>query len=224
MKTSHCPASVVSRPRAGFSRGIAALVGALAAALALSACAPLVIGGAVGTALVASDRRTSGAQLEDQSIELKAANRIQDALGDRVHVNVNSYNRFVLITGEAPTEADRQQVEQIVSHVENVKGVDNELAILGASSLSSRSSDVLIATKVKATFVDAKDIQSGAFKIVVERGIVYLMGIVTEREADRASQLAASVSGVQKVVRVMEIVSEADLAGMQPPAKSASQP
>ncbi len=224
MNTSLCPASMVSRPRTGSSRWITTLAGILATTLALSACAPLVIGGAVGTALVATDRRTSGAQLEDQSIELKAANRVQDALGDSVHVNVNSYNRFALITGEVPNEADRQQVEQIVSHIENVKGVDNELAILGTSSLSSRSNDVLIAAKVKATFVDAKDIQSGAFKIVVERGIVYLMGIVTEREADRASQLAASVSGVQKVVRVMEIVSEADLAGMQPPANAASQP
>lgn len=192
--------------------------------LTLSACAPLIIGGAVGTAMVATDRRTSGAQLEDHAIELKADGRLKDALGDRVHINVNSYNRYVLLTGEVPSEADRAQAEQLVARVENVKAVDNELAVLGISSLTSRSNDVLIATKVKATLVDAKDVMSGAFDIVVERGTVYLMGIVTEREAVRATELARSVKGVQKVVRVLEVISESDLAGLPTAPKAASQP
>lgn len=199
-------------------------VGAALAAIMLSACAPLIIGGAVGTAVVVSDRRTSGAQLEDQSIEAKASKRISDTLGERVHVNINAYNRFALITGEVPNDADRAHIEQIVAHVENVKGVDNELAISGISSITSRSNDVLIATKVRATLVDAKDVISSAFKIVVERGEVYLMGIVTEREANRAVELTRSIKGVHKVVRVFEIVSEDELAGIQPPVKPASQP
>lgn len=188
---------------------------ALAAATALSACAPLIVGGAaVGGALVATDRRTSGTQLEDKSIELKAANRIRDALRERGHVNVNSYNRMVLLTGEVPSEADRSAAEQAAARVENVRGVVNELAVMGNSSLTSRSSDLLIQGKVKATLVDAKDLQSNAFEIVVERGIVYLLGRVTEREATRATDLARSVGGVLKVVRVFEVISEAELAGM----------
>ncbi|MBI5333042.1 MAG: BON domain-containing protein [Burkholderiales bacterium] len=198
-------------------RGLRLLHAAAAATLAaaaLSACAPLIVGGAaVGGALVATDRRTSGTQLEDKSIEVKAAGRIRDVLGERGHVNVNSYNRMVLLTGEVPSEADRAAAEQAAARVENVKGVYNELAVMGNSSLTSRSSDLLIQGKVKATLVDAKDLQSNAFEIVVERGIVYLLGRVTEREATRAVDLARSVGGVLKVVRVFEILTEAELAG-----------
>lgn len=191
-----------------------AAAAATLAAAALSACAPLIVGGAaVGGALVATDRRTSGTQLEDKSIEVKAAGRIRDVLGERGHVNVNSYNRMVLLTGEVPSEADRAAAEQAAARVENVKGVYNELAVMGNSSLTSRSSDLLIQGKVKATLVDAKDLQSNAFEIVVERGIVYLLGRVTEREATRAVDLARSVGGVLKVVRVFEILTEAELAG-----------
>ena len=178
----------------------------------LSACVPLIVGGAaVGGALVATDRRTSGAQLEDEGIELRSIGRINENLGSRVHVNVTSYNRQVLLTGEVPSASDKQLVEQIVSRVENVRSVANELAVLGASSLTQRSSDALITGKVKAAMVDTKDLFANAFKVVTERGVVYLMGRVTQREADRATDIARSTGGVQKVVRLLEIISEEEL-------------
>lgn len=188
----------------------------------LSACAPIVLGGAAMGALVATDRRTSGTQLEDEGIELRSIGRINSNLGDRVHVNVTSYNRQVLLTGEVPNAQDRQLVEQIVSRVENVRLVANELAVLGASSLTQRSSDSLITGKVKASMVDSKDLFANAFKVVTERGIVYLMGRVTRREADRATEIARSTGGVQKVVRLLEIISEEELQRMLPaePKKS----
>jgi osmotically-inducible protein OsmY len=197
----------------------AALAAALAGCQLLSACAPLIVGGAMlGGTLMATDRRTSGAQVEDQAIELKAMNRIRDVVGDRAHVSTTSYNRIVLITGEVPNEADKAAVEQAVQRVENVKSTVNELETMGASSLTSRSNDAILSSKVKATFVDAKDLFANAFKVVSERGTVYLMGRVTEREATRATELARSVGGVQKVVRLLEIISEQDLADMTPKA------
>lgn len=196
--------------------GLAAAL--LAAVLAAGCAAPLVMGGAmVGTVLTATDRRTSGAQLEDQAIELKAIARVREAVGERGHINVTSFNRSVLLTGEVANEADRTAVEQAVAGIENVRGTVNELAVAGASSLTSRASDTVVTSKVKATYIDAKDLQANALKVVTERGIVYLMGIVTEREASRAAELARGVSGVSKVVRVFEVVSEAELARIQPP-------
>ncbi|WP_374592294.1 BON domain-containing protein [Aquabacterium sp.] len=194
----------------------------LAAAASLQACAPLIVGGAaVGGSLMVTDRRTSGAQVEDKSIEIKGANRIKEALGDRGHVNINSYNRLALLTGEVPTEADKAAAEQALSRVENVKSVVNELAVGFNSSLTSRSNDVLLQGKVKATLVDTKDLISNAFDIVVERGNVYLMGRVTEREATRATDLARSIAGVAKVVRVFEIITEAELADQPAPTRPA---
>jgi osmotically-inducible protein OsmY len=184
-------------------------------ALLTSACAPLVVGGAmVGGALLATDRRTSGTQLEDQAIELKAASRIRNAVGDRAHVNVVSYNRALVLTGEAPTEADRAAAEQAARTVENVRSVLNELALMGPSSLGSRSNDTVVTTRVKASLLDAKDIQGTAIKVITERGIVYLMGRVTEREAAAATAIARGVPGVAKVVRIFEILSEAELAAL----------
>jgi len=202
------------------------LVAAVCLACAsLSACTPLVLGGAaVGGTLMATDRRTSGAQVEDKGIEFKAASRIKEALGSRGHVNINAYNRVVLITGEVVNEADRLTVEQIVARTENVRSVVNELAIMGNSSLTSRSSDVIIEAKVKATLVDARDLQANAFKLVVERGNVYLLGMVTEREATRAAEVASSVSGVQKVIKVLHIISEDELARKQPTAPGSTNP
>ncbi len=197
-----------------------ALASLAAAALAgaLSACAPLVMGGAfVGTTLVATDRRTSGAQVEDEGIELRSSNRIRERLGDRVHVNVTSYNRMVLLTGEASSAEDKQLVEQIVSGVDNVRSVVNDLGVLGSSTLTQRSSDTLVTGQVKAALVDAKDVFSNAFKVVTERGTVYLMGRVTAREADRGTEIARSVSGVQRVVRVFEIITEDELKQYIPP-------
>ncbi|MBX3599133.1 MAG: BON domain-containing protein [Rubrivivax sp.] len=194
----------------------------------LAGCAPLLVGTAVvGTGLVVSDRRTTGTQLEDQSIELKAASRIRDAatLG---RVSATSYNRIVLLTGEVPGEAEKAAAERAVRAVENVQGVVNELAVMPNTTLGQRSNDAVLGTKVKASFVDTKDLQANAFKVVADRGIVYLMGRVTEREAHRATEIARSVAGVQKVVRVLEIISEDELQriarGAPPVAQGASAP
>lgn len=187
-------------------------------------CAPLVVGGVATTAIVASDRRTSGAQLEDQGIELRAANRLRDALGTRGHVNVTSYNRQVLLTGEVPTEADKLQVGQLVAGVDNVSAVHNELAVLGNSTLTQRTSDTLVTARIKASLVDAKDLHSSAIKVVTERGTVYLMGRVTQRESDRVTQIARTVQGSQRVVRLFELISEAELARLQPPTPKAASP
>jgi osmotically-inducible protein OsmY len=200
----------------------AAVAAALTAIQLLSACAPIIVGGAViGGTLMATDRRTSGTQVEDQTIELKAMNRVREAIGDRGHVAAVSYNRVVLLTGEAASDADKTAVEQAVQRVDNVKSIINDLEVMGAASFTSRSNDTIITSKVKATFVDAKDVFANAYKVHTERGVVYLMGRVTEREAERATQLARSVDGVQKVVRVFEIISEAELADMS--AKPAKQ-
>jgi osmotically-inducible protein OsmY len=188
---------------------------ALAAALlstALAGCAPLILGGAaVGTALMVSDRRSSGAQIDDEAIELRSASRLRDAFGDRVHINVTSYNRQVLLTGEVPTEAMKQQAEQVISRVDNVRSIINELAIMSPTTLPQRSADVLITGKVRASFVDASDLQANTFKVVTERGTVYLMGRVTSREADRATAIARQINGVQRVVRIFEVMSAEDL-------------
>jgi osmotically-inducible protein OsmY len=195
----------------------AAILGALAVSAVLSGCTPLVFGGAVVGGLVATDRRTSGTILEDEGIELRSNARLRDVLGERGHVNVTSYNRQVLLTGEVPTAPDRELVERTVSRVENVRAVVNELAVLGNSTLGQRSSDSLTTGKVKANLVDARDLSANAFKIVTERGTVYMLGRVTRREADRATEVVRGTSGVQRVVRVLEIISEEELQRLQPP-------
>lgn len=203
-------------------------LGLLAGALAgsgLSGCAPLVLGTAVGGAMMATDRRTSGALVEDKGIQLKASNRIREALGDKGRVSVNAYNRRVLLTGEVPTDADRAAVAAAVAAVENVHSVINEVVVGPTASLSTRSSDALLASKVRATLIDARDLMSNAFDVVVARGEVYLMGIVTEREARSASELVATISGVRRVVKVFEYISEDELAGRLPrPAPGTSLP
>lgn len=203
-------------PRAPLSRRALAWVALGLGAGALGGCTGLVVGGAVVGSLMVTDRRTSGAQVEDQAIEIKAVNRLQAALGDRGHVNVTSYNRMALLTGEVPTEADRAAAEQAVAQIENLKSIVNELGIGPASSVNGRMSDTVLTSKVKASFIDAADLQANAIKVVTERSQVYLLGRVTEREAKRASDVARSVPGVRKVVRVFEVISEAELANLQP--------
>ena len=170
-----------------------AALAAAALAGSLAGCAPLVIGGGavVGT-LMATDRRTTGTQVEDEGIEMRTASRIRETLGDRVHVNVTSYNRQVLLTGEVPTAADGQKVEQIAQGVDNVRSVVNDLGVMPASSLTQRSRDAFISTKVRASLVDAKDLSANAFKVVTERDVVYLMGRVTQREAKRSGRSRAA--------------------------------
>ena len=182
----------------------------------LGACAPLIIGGAmVGTALSVTDRRTGGTQVEDQTIELKAVARLREAVPAEANVSVTSYNRTVLLTGEAPTEAAKAAAERTVAGIDNVRATVNELAIMGSTSVSARGNDSILTSKVKAAFVDAKDLQANAFKVVTERGTVYLMGRVTEREANRAAEVARATGGVGKVVKVFETITEAELASLQ---------
>ena len=197
--------------RLALSIAVAALM-----AGALTACVPLIVGGAVaGGSLMATDRRTSGTQVEDEGIELRADSRIRSTLGTRVRVSVTSYNRQVLLTGEVPNLQDRKLVEQVVSRVENVTSVVNELAVLNSPSLVERSSDMLLTGRIKAMLLDAKDLQSNAFKVVTERGTTYLMGRVTMREADRATEVVRATPGVQKVIRIFEIISQDELMRIQ---------
>ena len=200
---------------------LALMVGAAALLSgALTACVPLLLGGAVGGgALIATDRRTSGTQLEDEGIELRALSRLRNALGERSHVNLTSYNRQVLLTGEVANAQDKQQIEQTVAGVENVSTIVNELAIMGNSTLTQRSSDALVTGRVKATLVDARDLSANAFKVVTERGTTYLMGRVTQREADRGTEVVRATPGVQKVVRMFEIITEQELARLLPATK-----
>lgn len=194
---------------------------ALAAAVlatTLSGCAPLVLGGAAVGTMVAVDRRTSAAQLEDETIELRAGSRLGEILGSLAHINVTSYNRQVLLTGEVPDAASKQLAEQTVTKVDNVRSVVNELAIMRPSSLTQRGNDIYITGKVKATLVDAKDLTATAFKVVTERGTVHLMGRVTQRESERATALVRQVSDVNRVVRAFEIISEEELARIAPKA------
>ncbi|MFM7802323.1 MAG: BON domain-containing protein [Limnohabitans sp.] len=185
-------------------------------ATCLSACAPMLVASVAGSALVATDRRTSGTQLEDETIELRASAKVRDMFGEKVHVNVTSYNRQVLLTGEVPSERERQAVSAIVEKVENVKSVMNELSAMPNASLGSRSNDLVVTGKITATLVDSRDLFANAFKVVTERNTVYLMGRVTQREADSATALIRNVSGVNKVVRMFEIISEEELRGLLP--------
>ncbi|TCS37864.1 osmotically-inducible protein OsmY [Paucimonas lemoignei] len=180
----------------------------------LQGCVALAAGGTVVGTLSATDRRTLGAQTEDRSIVIKGENRISKLVGDAGHVNVNAFNRRVLLTGEVRDEQMKQAAEREAAAIEGVEAVVNELEIGFPSSLTSRSNDTLITGKVKASFVDAKDLFANSFKVVTERGVVYLMGRVTEREANRGAQVAAGVAGVQKVVKVFEIISEDELKTM----------
>ena len=196
-----------------YKRVLLSTLAAGAVLSSLSACAPLVVGSAVMSGLVAIDRRTTGIQLEDEGIELRTAQGLRQNLSASAHVNVTSYNRMVLLTGEVGSAAEKERAERLAKSQENVSSVVNDLAIEPASSLTQRSKDAIITGQVKALLVDAKDLQSNAFKVVTERGVVYLMGRVTSREAQRASEIArsSSVSGVVKVVRVFEIITEEEL-------------
>jgi osmotically-inducible protein OsmY len=171
------------------------------------------------TGVMATDRRTTGTQVEDESIEFKVANAVRQDLGDRVHLNVTSFNRQVLLSGEVRTAADKERAEKLAQSQENVNSVVNDLAVMPVSSLTQRSKDTVTTGRVKAAFVDAKDLQVNAFKVVTERGIVYLMGRVTAREAKRATDIARSIGGVTKVVRVFDEISEQELQRLSRPTK-----
>ena len=201
------------------SKLAAATLAAVTVSTSLTGCFPLLLGGAmVGGTAVYTDRRTSATQLEDEAIELKASNRVSKELGERARVSVVSYNRLVLLTGVVSGDADRAVVGRLVSGVDKVRSIVNEVTVVSAQPTNTIASDALVTSKVKASLVDSKDIFAQSVKVVTERGTVYLMGRVTEREANRATEIARGISGVDKVVRVFEVISEAELANMQTPS------
>lgn len=169
----------------------------------LFGCAAALVGGAATGVVVAEDRRTVGTITEDQGIELRSASRLDDKLRSS-HINVTSYNRMVLLTGEVPNAAAKEEAERIVRGVANVRGVINELQVAGNSSLTARSNDSLITSKVKARFVDAQRFNALHVKVVTESNVVYLLGLVKRAEAEEATKIASTTGGVQKVVRVFE--------------------
>ena len=173
---------------------------------ALQGCFPIGAGGIVAGALAIDDRRTLATQAEDKTIFAKAETRVSERLGNKANVNIASFNRRVLLTGEVPDEQTRAEAERIVGGVENVATIVNELQIAGISSLTARTNDAIITSKVKGNFVDDRDLQANAFKVVTEAGVVYLMGLVTRAEGDRAAAVAARTSGVKQVVKVFDYV------------------
>lgn len=180
------------------------LLGAALALPLLQGCAELLVVGAGVAVATVEDRRSTGTQLEDRGIELRVANRIDDKLGGRVHVNATSYNRYVLLTGEVPDEALKAEAETLARGAPNVLGVTNDLQVAGQSSTTSRSNDTLITSKVKARLVDANKTNPFQIKVVTEAAVVYLLGLVTEQEAADTVEIARTTAGVRKVVKVFE--------------------
>jgi len=193
------------------TRPLAAAVLCGAVVASLQGCVEMAVGSAVVGTLSATDRRTFGAQTEDKAIVFKGETRVPNVVGNAGHVNVTSFNRKVLITGEVRDEAMKAAVEREIGAIEGVQSIVNELEVAGVSSFTSRSNDSLITGKVKAAFVDARDLSANSIKVVTERGVVYLMGRVTQREGQQAAEVARGVGGVHKVVKVFEYISEEDL-------------
>jgi osmotically-inducible protein OsmY len=174
----------------------------------LQGCFPVVATGVGAGAAMVSDRRTSGTYVEDESIEWKVSSRIRERFGSNAHINVTSYNRNVLLTGEAPNDTVRGELDAIVAGVEHVRGVINEVVVAPNSGLTARGNDTLITSNVKARFVDAGRFSAHNVKVVTEANVVFLMGIVTRAEADAAAEVARTSQGVRKVVRVFEYISD----------------
>jgi osmotically-inducible protein OsmY len=180
-----------------------AIAALLAAGFLLQGCAPLAIGAAAGGALMATDRRSAGTYIEDEQIEWRVYGRLREGFAGS-HVNATSYNRRVLLTGEAPTDEMKKQIEDAVRGLLNVKDVVNELKVAGASSLASRGNDSLITTNVKARMVNNGKFSPSHVKVVTEANVVYLMGMLTQAEADAAVEIARNGQGVSRVVKVFE--------------------
>ena len=170
----------------------------------LSACVPVIVGGMAAGGAMATDRRTSGIYIEDEGIELKAERAIQTEVGVKIHANITSFNRNVLITGEALDQATKSRAEAIVTKTANVKTVTNALQIGSPTTLSSWTNDAYLTSKVKAQFVTANKFPANYVKIVTENSTVYLMGIVTRAEANMAAEIASQSDGVKNVVKVFE--------------------
>lgn len=186
------------------------LLGVLLAAMAtLTACAPLVIGAvAAGTAIVATDRRSTGAQLDDKTIQVRVANELRDALrGNDIHINVNSFDKRVLLTGEVNSEAVKAQASTVAAASKDVRMVNNELVIATPSSFGDRTEDNTLGTRVRGAFVNTREIAFNSIDIVTERRTIYLMGAVTQKEADVAAHVASRVPGVKQVVKLFDVAS-----------------
>ena len=187
---------------------IAAAILVATAGLSVTGCAPVVVAAGVGAgALVAVDRRSTGAQVDDEAIELKVTTTAGSRWDSRVHLNVTSYNGNVLLTGEAPTAAVREEIERLAKTTDRVRGITNEIVIGPDVGLGARTNDSYITSKVKARFVEARKFDANRVKVVTERSVVYLMGIVTRAEAAEAAQVAASTSDVVRVVKVFEYIN-----------------
>jgi osmotically-inducible protein OsmY len=170
----------------------------------LSACVPVVVGGAAAGGAMASDRRTSGIYVEDENIELKALKMIETNLGSTAHVNVTSYNRNVLLTGEVQSAEAKSKAETMIKTITNIRGITNEIVVGEKSTISSRSNDAYLTTKVKTQFVTENKFSANYVKVVTENNVVYLLGIVTKSEADAATEIASNTNGVRKVVKLFE--------------------
>ncbi len=191
------------------NRLLVALMGAVLGTSMLSGCAPLLIGGAVGTtALVTTDRRTASAQMADEVLETRVNFDVSKAIPNDMHLTVTSYNRRVLLTGEVASQGDKQKATRIAQRSLEVARVVNELKVMPVTEVSQRLSDSLLASKVRAQLIGASGVSLNQMKVVVERGIVYLMGIVTPMESKIAADIAARVAGVKTVVKVFEEMSE----------------
>ncbi|HEY0490437.1 MAG TPA: BON domain-containing protein [Telluria sp.] len=197
-------------------RPLAKAVAGVALLATLNGCVGLVAGGAVMTAVSANDRRTLGAQTEDKAIAVKGESRARSIVGEQGHVNVTSFNRKVLLTGEVRDEEMKAAVEREVRAISGITSLVNELEIGAPSKYTTRTNDALITTKVKASLVDMQTISANSFKVVTERGNVYLMGMVTPREAQIGTDVARGVSGVQKVVKVFEYINDVNLRALPP--------
>ena len=172
----------------------------------ITACVPIIVGGAAATGAMAADRRTSGFYVEDQGIELKAIKKMETNLGENAHVNVTSYNRNVLLTGEVPVAESKTKAESLVKEIANVRSITNEITVGPKSTIGSRSNDSFITSKIKARFVKENKFPANYVKVVTENGVVYLLGIVTNQEAADAVEITRSTEGVNKVVKVFEYV------------------
>lgn len=181
----------------------------------VSACFPLVAAGAAAGAMATFDRRSFGAQTEDQAIELKASSRFPEAVARTGRVSVTSFNRKVLLTGQVSEESAKAEVETAVAGMPNVSSVHNEIQIGPRANLNTTASDTAITTRVRASLLEARDLQSNAFKVVTESGTVYVMGLVTRREGDRAAQVVSRVGGVNRVITVYEYMTEDELARIE---------
>lgn len=180
------------------------LLAAVALTTQITACLPVVVGGAAAGGAMAADRRTTGVYIEDENIKLKASKNIETELGDPAHINVTSFKGNVLLTGEVPDENAKIKAANIVKTIESVRNVTNELTIGSKTSMSSRTNDAYLTSKVKAQFVSENRFQANYVKVVTENSVVYLLGYVTEKEGEAAADIARNTSGVTKVVKVFE--------------------